>query len=134
MDTNTQPALQQADFLRPFSGWEAAARWNQATFDWMARNFQQWLVLMTTLPPHLLAPSPSQRRDAEGQPASAQAVSAQPASSPPSSTHATAHASGKRAPAPRRQRSEARPTARAEARSSTRAKASPSKKKSRTRG
>jgi hypothetical protein len=135
METNTQSSLQQADFLHPLSGWEAAARWNQATFDWMARSFQQWLVLMTTLPPHLLARSSSSSQpDAQGQPAAAQATSAQPDSSPARAAHATAHASGKREPEPRRQRSEARPTARTEGRSSTRAKAPPSKKKARTRG
>lgn len=44
------------------SGWEAAARWNAASWDWMARGWQQWLALMTTVPPHFLAPPTVQSR------------------------------------------------------------------------
>ena len=45
-----------ADWFNPLSGWEAATRWNRATFDWMAKGWQQWVALMTTVPPHFIAP------------------------------------------------------------------------------
>ena len=120
METNPQQPSQPADFLHPFSGWDAAARWNQVTFDWMAKGFQQWVALMTTVPPHFLAP-PALRADAE--------VPATP-------ERATAQDSRATDAAPRRKRTEARPGARAEPRHATRPKAvaKPKNKKARTRG
>lgn len=44
------------DWLNPLAGWEAASRWNRATLDWMAKGWQQWVALVTTVPPHFLAP------------------------------------------------------------------------------
>jgi hypothetical protein len=66
METRNQTPSTPLDLLSPLAGWEAAARWNRATFDWMTKGWQQWLALATTLPPHwieTLAPSP--RPDAE---------------------------------------------------------------------
>ena len=56
METHTEGSQPAIDFLSPTAGWEAAARWNRATFDWMAKGWQQWLALMTTVPPHFMAP------------------------------------------------------------------------------
>ena len=46
-----------AAWFDPLTGWEAASRWNRSTFDWMATSWQQWLALVTTMPPHFLVPS-----------------------------------------------------------------------------
>ena len=58
METRKQQAAQApqdlAAWLAPFAGWEAVSRWNQSNFDWMATSWQQWLALMTTVPPHFL--------------------------------------------------------------------------------
>src|SRR5690242_9869149 len=48
-----------ADLASPLAGWEVATRWNRATFDWVAKGWQQWIALMTTLPPHFVASVPS---------------------------------------------------------------------------
>lgn len=56
METGTETPSSAIGFLDPLSGWEAAARWNRATFDWMAKGWQQWLALVTTVPPHFLVP------------------------------------------------------------------------------
>lgn len=53
----TPDASPAADLASPLAGWEVAARWNRATFDWMAQGWQQWIALMTTLPPHFVVPS-----------------------------------------------------------------------------
>lgn len=58
METNTQPTPARPALYNPLSGWEAATRWNAATWDWMAHGFQQWMALMTTLPAHPVAPFP----------------------------------------------------------------------------
>jgi hypothetical protein len=55
METRTESSPSAIDFLSPMSGWEAAARWNRATFDWVAKGWQQWLALMTTVPPQFVA-------------------------------------------------------------------------------
>jgi hypothetical protein len=47
--------------FNPLSGWEAASRWNAATWDWMAQGFRQWMALMTTAPTPPLIPSPQAR-------------------------------------------------------------------------
>jgi hypothetical protein len=40
------------DTFNPLAaGWEAASRWNEVTLGWVTRGFQQWLTLMTTVPP-----------------------------------------------------------------------------------
>ena len=54
METRKQDAPVPPDWFNPLAGWEAASRWNRATFDWMATGWQQWLALVTTLPPQLL--------------------------------------------------------------------------------
>ena len=51
METTTREKA-PGDVFNPLTGWEAASRWNAATFDWMARGFQQWVTLWTTLPPY----------------------------------------------------------------------------------
>ena len=57
METRKEQAAQaQPDWFDPLTGWEAASRWNRATFDWMAKGWQQWVALMTTVPPHFVAP------------------------------------------------------------------------------
>ncbi|MBC5782593.1 hypothetical protein H8N03_06525 [Ramlibacter sp. USB13] len=53
---NEQPAQPLADWFHPLAGWEAASRWNRATFDWMAKGWQQWVALVTTVPPHFMVP------------------------------------------------------------------------------
>ena len=53
METHKQT---DTDWFQPFAGWEAAARWNRATFDWVAKGWQQWVALMTTVPPHFVVP------------------------------------------------------------------------------
>jgi hypothetical protein len=54
MQTSTQDPLPPAEWFNPLAGWEAASRWNRATFDWMATGWQQWLALVTTVPTHLV--------------------------------------------------------------------------------
>src|SRR5881398_1787479 len=56
METHTEGSQPAIDFLSPTAGWEAAARWNRATFDWMAKGWQQWVALMTTVPPQFVTP------------------------------------------------------------------------------
>ena len=113
MDTPTQATEGSAPWFHPLTGWEAASRWNAATFDWMARGFQQWLALVTTMPRSLAIPaSPA----APATPASA-ATLAGSRTSASSEGHALA-------------RSEARRPARAKARPAVRKKAA----KPRTRG
>ncbi|HEY0822745.1 MAG TPA: hypothetical protein VGD76_03080 [Ramlibacter sp.] len=58
METNTQPTPAPGALYNPLSGWEAASRWNAATWDWMAQGFRQWMALMTTLPAQAVAPFP----------------------------------------------------------------------------
>ena len=55
---------QEAAWFNPLTGWDAATRWNRATFDWVAKGWQQWVALMTTMPPHWVLP-----RDSEDAPA-----------------------------------------------------------------
>ena len=56
MQSPNESPPQLVDFLNPLSGWEAASRWNRATFDWMAKGWQQWVALVTTVPPHFVVP------------------------------------------------------------------------------
>lgn len=56
METNSREWPPAIDFLNPLAGWEAAARWQAASFDWMAKGWQQWLALLTTVPPQFLVP------------------------------------------------------------------------------
>lgn len=53
METHTDT---DTGWFQPFAGWEAAARWNRATFDWVAKGWQQWVALMTTVPPRFVVP------------------------------------------------------------------------------
>lgn len=62
METNKQDSPQSLDLFDPLSGWQAAARWNAASWNWMAKGWQQWLALMTTLPPQFIAPPTVQSR------------------------------------------------------------------------
>ena len=57
MQTSTDTSPPATDLLNPLAGWEAAARWNQVAFDWMAKGWQQWFALVTTLPPQVLVSS-----------------------------------------------------------------------------
>lgn len=50
MDTAPDRKDASLPLFSPLSGWEAATRWNAATFDWMAKGWQQWLSLLTTVP------------------------------------------------------------------------------------
>ena len=43
--------LPTKEFSPLAAGWEAASRWNEVTLGWMTKGFQQWLTLMTTVPP-----------------------------------------------------------------------------------
>jgi hypothetical protein len=55
MDTHTtETSATPGSLFNPLSGWEAATRWNAATFDMMARAWQQWLALLTVVPPQFL--------------------------------------------------------------------------------
>ena len=56
METSKERPAPRAEWFNPLSGWEAASRWNRATFDWMAKGWQQWVALMTTVPPHFIVP------------------------------------------------------------------------------
>lgn len=56
METNRDAPGKAAPFFNPLTGWESASRFQAATFDWMARAFQQWLALVTTVPPHFVLP------------------------------------------------------------------------------
>jgi hypothetical protein len=56
MQSPNESPTELVDFLNPLAGWEAASRWNRATFDWMAKGWQQWVALMTTVPPHFVVP------------------------------------------------------------------------------
>jgi len=56
MQSRKEPATELVDYLNPLAGWEAASQWNRATFDWMAKGWQQWVALMTTVPPHFVVP------------------------------------------------------------------------------
>jgi hypothetical protein len=83
METRNQVPSIPVDLLSPLAGWEAAARWNRATFDWMAKGWQQWLALLTTVPPHwveTLAPLPGAPHSVT--PAQAGAQDARPARAP----------------------------------------------------
>jgi hypothetical protein len=56
METHPQDSQPLADWFNPLASWETASRWNRATFDWMATGWQQWLALVTTVPPQFVAP------------------------------------------------------------------------------
>lgn len=47
METNTRNDTPSSPWLNPLAGWDAATRWNAATFDWMTRGFRQWMSLMS---------------------------------------------------------------------------------------
>lgn len=71
METRTEESTDAgAPSFFPLAGWDAATRWNAAAFDWMARGWQQWLSLMTTLPPDtaLSAKATPQARTIEERP------------------------------------------------------------------
>jgi hypothetical protein len=71
MDTNTtESSATPGSLFDPLSGWEAATRWNAATFDMMARAWQQWLALLTVVPPHFV-PARSASQATAAQPAQA---------------------------------------------------------------
>jgi hypothetical protein len=85
METRTEHAAQaQDDLLDPLAGWEAASRWHRATFDWMAKGWQQWVALMTTVPPRFMAPptieprAPSAAESRRATPAERAAATAEP--------------------------------------------------------
>lgn len=61
MEPNLQPAPAPSALYNPLSGWEAATRWNAATWDWMALGLRQWMAIMTTLPAQAVAPFPQAR-------------------------------------------------------------------------
>lgn len=63
MDTHQEASPTLSEWLNPLAGWDAATRWNRATFDWMTRGWQQWVALMTTVPPHFLAPPTVERAE-----------------------------------------------------------------------
>ena len=63
MQSPNEPTPELADLLNPLAGWEAASRWNRATFDWMAKGWQQWVALLTTVPPHFVIPPTIEARD-----------------------------------------------------------------------
>ena len=63
---NEDAAPAQGEWFDPVSGWEAASRWNRATFDWMAKGWQQWVALMTTVPPRFMAPPTMETTRAAG--------------------------------------------------------------------
>src|SRR4051794_38519693 len=88
METHTNNAPAAIDFLSPTAGWEAAARWNRATFDWVAKGWQQWLALMTTMPPQLMAP--------DAPVASARSVATEPARAVARASTSTSKASQSR--------------------------------------
>jgi len=92
-----------AAWFDPLAGWEAAARWNRATFDWMAKGWQQWVALVTTVPPHWVSPR-------EGERASAPAALAFHARAPDAMGRAVAKAEPKR-PARRAARKKTAPKA-----------------------
>lgn len=54
--TNTDAKRAAVPAYFPLADWESASRYQAATFDWMARAFQQWLTLMTTMPAQFMMP------------------------------------------------------------------------------
>lgn len=50
MDTRTRTDATTLNWMDPLGGWEAAARWNQMTLEWMTKGWQQWLQLATAWP------------------------------------------------------------------------------------
>ena len=55
MEKHTASARPAAPFT-PLAGWEAATRWNAASIGWMARGWQQWMALVTTVPKAFVLP------------------------------------------------------------------------------
>lgn len=126
METNpTESPAAPGSLFDSLSGWEAASRWNAATFDMMARAWQQWLALVTVVPPRAVLPAPPLRHDEAREPM----VAARPV-----------HAFAKDEPRARRgggssSKREARPTARGEAQGASAGKAARAKAKpARARG
>lgn len=64
--------------FNPLAGWEAASRWNASAFDMMARAWQQWLALVTTVPATLVPGKPerSSGRSTSSTPVAREAVHA----------------------------------------------------------
>ncbi len=94
MESNTRPTPAQLAPYNPLSGWEAATRWNAATWDWMAQGFRQWMALMTTVPARPVAPlpqaqtlaAPAQRPLAQAEPKRPPRVKTQPTARPKAKT------------------------------------------------
>ena len=98
METNTaqQPPVA---WFRPMAGWETATRWNAATFDCMTQALQQWMALLTTVPPALVVP--------------VRAAAAQPQAAAPATrqrSNLRVHAAAKSEPRQPKRRSRARST------------------------
>jgi len=74
MQSRKESDTELVDYLNPLAGWEAATRWNRATFDWMAKGWQQWVALMTTVPPHFVVPPTIEAQDLPGKIRTVQAM------------------------------------------------------------
>jgi len=109
METHPQDSQPLADWFSPLAGWETASRWNRATFDWMATGWQQWLALVTTVPPQFVVPptrephEPSASRAGAG--AAAIPVRAMARAEPKASSRTPAKARKTAAKKPRSRRS-----------------------------
>lgn len=56
MQTTTEAPRAPLPAYHPLAGWDSAARFHAATYDWMARAFQQWLTLVTSMPAQFMFP------------------------------------------------------------------------------
>lgn len=50
MEVTTDSRQEATTPFNPLAGWEAASRWNASAFGMMAKAWQQWLALVTTVP------------------------------------------------------------------------------------
>lgn len=79
MQTTTEAPRATLPAYHPLAGWDSAARFHAATYDWMARAFQQWLTLVTSLPAQFMFPLVEPHGEAAPATPVAPLVPAQPA-------------------------------------------------------
>lgn len=67
MKVTTESRQEATTPFNPLAGWEAASRWNASAFGMMAKAWQQWLALVTTVP-LAVPPAKAARKQADLQP------------------------------------------------------------------